>query len=100
MRIRSIVLGALCALVVAAPAAAQKLNPVRFALDWRFEGPAAPFFVAIDKGYYKAEGLNVSIDPGRAPSRASTASHRAPTRSDSPTSIRSSSTATSRATTR
>jgi len=37
---------------------------VRFALDWRFEGPAAPFFVAIDKGYYKAEGLNVSIDPG------------------------------------
>ncbi len=43
---------------------AQKEIPVRFALDWRFEGPAAPFFVAIDKGYYQAEGLNVSIDPG------------------------------------
>jgi NitT/TauT family transport system substrate-binding protein len=39
-------------------------TPVRFALDWRFEGPAAPYFVAIDKGYYKAEGLNVTIDPG------------------------------------
>ena len=38
---------------------------VKFALDWRFEGPAAPFFVAIDKGYYKAEGLDVSIDPGQ-----------------------------------
>jgi NitT/TauT family transport system substrate-binding protein len=37
---------------------------VRFALDWRFEGPAAPYFVAIDKGYYKGEGLAVSIDPG------------------------------------
>jgi NitT/TauT family transport system substrate-binding protein len=39
-------------------------TPVRFALDWRFEGPAAPYFVAIDKGYYKAEGLSVTIDPG------------------------------------
>ncbi|MBV8030119.1 MAG: ABC transporter substrate-binding protein [Betaproteobacteria bacterium] len=38
--------------------------PIRFALDWRFEGPAAPYFVAIDKGYYKAEGLNVTVDPG------------------------------------
>jgi NitT/TauT family transport system substrate-binding protein len=37
---------------------------IKFALDWRFEGPAAPYFVAIDKGYYKAEGLDVTIDPG------------------------------------
>jgi len=64
MRFRSVLLGALCALAVAAPAAAQKLTPVRFALDWRFEGPSAPYFVAIDKGYYKAEGLEVTIDPG------------------------------------
>src|ERR671919_2529949 len=45
-------------------ALAQKEMPVRFALDWRFEGPAAPYFVAIDKGYYKQEGIEVSIDPG------------------------------------
>jgi NitT/TauT family transport system substrate-binding protein len=52
------------ATVVATAALAQKETPVRFALDWRFEGPAAPYFVAIDKGYYKAEGLNVTIDQG------------------------------------
>ncbi|MGU3496417.1 ABC transporter substrate-binding protein [Xanthobacteraceae bacterium A53D] len=37
---------------------------IKFALDWKFEGPSAPYFVAIDKGYYKAEGLNVTIDTG------------------------------------
>jgi NitT/TauT family transport system substrate-binding protein len=36
---------------------------LRFTLDRRFEGPSAPFLLPLDKGYYKAEGLNVSIDP-------------------------------------
>ena len=54
----------LAAALFAGGATAQKDTPIRFALDWRFEGPAAPYFVAIDKGYYKAEGLDVSIDPG------------------------------------
>jgi NitT/TauT family transport system substrate-binding protein len=54
----------LAAALFAGTAFAQKETPVRFALDWRFEGPAAPYLVAIDKGYYKAEGLNVTIDPG------------------------------------
>ena len=44
------------------PAAAQ--TEVKFALDWKFEGPSAPYFVAIDKGYYKAEGLSVTVDTG------------------------------------
>ena len=54
----------LVAMLVSGASLAQKTTPVRFALDWRFEGPAAPYLVAIDKGYYKAEGLNVTIDPG------------------------------------
>jgi len=37
-------------------------QPVKFSLDWKFEGPAAPFTVAIDRGYFKAEGLDVTID--------------------------------------
>lgn len=44
----------------AAPSQAQ--TPVRFSLDWRWEGPAAFFAVALDKGYFKAEGLDVTID--------------------------------------
>ena len=51
------------AAVLLGSAAAQAQTPVRFSLDWRWEGPAAPFAVALDKGYFKAEGLDVTIDP-------------------------------------
>jgi NitT/TauT family transport system substrate-binding protein len=35
---------------------------VRFSLDFKFEGPSAPFLLAQDKGYFKKEGLDVTID--------------------------------------
>ncbi len=51
---------AVAAVLAGGPAGAE--THIRFTLDWKFEGPAAPFVVAIDKGYYKAEGLDVTID--------------------------------------
>jgi len=57
----------LCAAAIASLAAtltAGAETDLKFALDWKFEGPSAPYFVAIDKGYYKAEGLNVTVDSG------------------------------------
>ena len=56
--------GALAAtLLIALPAQAQD-TPIKFQLDWRFEGPAAMFLVPVAKGYFKAEKLNVSVDAG------------------------------------
>ncbi len=48
----------------AAPLPALAQTPLKFQLDWRFEGPAALFLASQAKGYYKAAGLDVSIDAG------------------------------------
>lgn len=47
------------------PAFAQgALAKVKFTLDFRISGQTAPFLVALYKGYYKEEGLDVTIDVG------------------------------------
>ena len=44
---------------------AQAQNtPIKFQLDWRFEGPAALFLVPAAKGYFKNAKLDVTIDAG------------------------------------
>jgi NitT/TauT family transport system substrate-binding protein len=36
-----------------------------FALDWKFEGPSAPYFAAIDNGHFENAGLSVEISAGQ-----------------------------------
>ncbi|MGL4412733.1 ABC transporter substrate-binding protein [Roseinatronobacter monicus] len=48
---------------LAVSAHAQTSMP--FALDWRFEGPSAPYFVAIDNGYFADAGLEVEVTAGQ-----------------------------------
>ena len=44
---------------------AQAQNtPIKFQLDWRFEGPAALFLTPLANGYFKAAGLDVVVDAG------------------------------------
>jgi NitT/TauT family transport system substrate-binding protein len=52
-------------LVSAAPARAQ--TGVKFSLDGRLEGPEALILVPQDKGFFKSQGLEVSVDDAAAP---------------------------------
>ncbi|MDR0202213.1 ABC transporter substrate-binding protein [Delftia tsuruhatensis] len=43
---------------------AHAATPLKFQLDWRFEGPAAFFLQPVAKGYFKDAGLDVTVDAG------------------------------------
>jgi NitT/TauT family transport system substrate-binding protein len=60
--LRHLAAGLLAGALATSAALAQTATP--FALDWKFEGPAAPYFVAVDKGHFAAEGLTVEIAEG------------------------------------
>ena len=42
---------------------AQGATPIKFQLDWRFEGPAALFLTPVAKGYFKQAGLITLLNP-------------------------------------
>jgi NitT/TauT family transport system substrate-binding protein len=44
--------------------AAQAQNGIKLSLDERLEGPAALFLLPQDRGYYRGEGLDVTIEEG------------------------------------
>ena len=48
----------------ASATAAFAATPIKFQLDWRFEGPSALFLQPVAKGYFQAAGLNVVVDAG------------------------------------
>jgi NitT/TauT family transport system substrate-binding protein len=56
-------------LLAALPAQAQT-TPIKFQLDWRFEGPSAFFLVPGAKGLFAAEKLDVTVDAGNGSGNA------------------------------
>lgn len=46
------------------PTLAQAPDKVTVRFTWKLKGEYAPLFVALDKGYYKAEGLDVDLAEG------------------------------------
>ena len=62
---RLAVLG-LCAALL--PAASFAQTKIKMVLNWKYQGPQAWFFVAQEKGYFKAEGLDVELDQGEGSS--------------------------------
>jgi NitT/TauT family transport system substrate-binding protein len=46
------------------PVYAQKLTPVKLRLDWVWQAPQSIFTIAYERGYYRDEGLDLSIDRG------------------------------------
>ena len=56
---------------VGATAHAQT-TPIKFQLDWRFEGPSALFLTPVAKGYFKDAKLDVTVDAGNGSGAAVT----------------------------
>jgi len=49
-------------LAAATPAAAE--TKLKMVLNWKYQGPQGWFFLAQDRGYFKAAGLDVTMDQG------------------------------------
>ena len=67
---RSTLIGFALLAAAAALASAQAQTKVTFALDFRALGRHAAWYVALDKGYYKQAGLDVTIIPSQGTAQA------------------------------
>lgn len=61
--INKILLAVMFVAATAVHGMAQTKTP--FALDWKFEGPSAAYFAAVDNGHFAAEGLDVEVSAGK-----------------------------------
>ncbi|MDO9404710.1 MAG: ABC transporter substrate-binding protein [Polaromonas sp.] len=61
---RHILCTAAAALAFSASTAHAQNTPIKFQLDWRFEGPSALFLAPVAKGYFKDNKLDVTVDAG------------------------------------
>jgi NitT/TauT family transport system substrate-binding protein len=52
----------IAAFVATAPAA--EVTKLKMVLNWKYQGPQGWFFLADDRGYFKAAGLDVTLDQG------------------------------------
>ena len=70
MSLKSMLAAAFAAVVLVAGSAnaqekiAEEKTKIRFTLDWKYQGIHAFVFWAKEKGYFDAEGLDVTIDQG------------------------------------
>jgi NitT/TauT family transport system substrate-binding protein len=69
---RFIKLAATVAVLFAFASAQAQNTPIKFQLDWRFEGPAALFLTPAAKGYFKDAKLDVTVDAGNGSGAAVT----------------------------
>ncbi|MDT7834826.1 ABC transporter substrate-binding protein [Aquabacterium sp. OR-4] len=67
---RRLALGTAVAATLATALPVQAQTPVKFQLDWRFEGPSAFFLHPVAKGLFAAEKLNVTVDAGNGSANA------------------------------
>src|ERR1700716_3510067 len=44
--------------------ATEAPTKLKFVLNWKYQGPQGIFFLADDRGYFKSEGLDLTIDQG------------------------------------
>lgn len=56
---------ALAAGVALTASSAMAQTTIKYSNDWKWEGPAAPMLMALDKGWYSEAGLDVSMDTGK-----------------------------------
>ena len=66
--LRSLVIALTAAIGIAVPLAtatpASAETKLKMVLNWKYQGPQGWFFLAQDRGYFKAAGLDVTMDQG------------------------------------